>query len=288
MEPTERVAGFTRPLGLADLEDCRALSDEACWNQTDDDWRLIFDQAHTRGVELEGRVIASAAVMPYGARIGWICMVLVAMKAHRQGYATQLMHWATAHARTNGLVPGLDATPDGREVYRQLGYCNIYGVTRMRAVVPVCAVPVGMPGLAPMMAQDLAAVVAHDVPCFGADRRAVLVDLHRRTPQAAHIVRNVAGELRGFVLARNGARAAQIGPLVAKDPATAVALFEAALGTLRGPVIVDVPDAQEDLLSALILRGFVPERPFTRMLHGTEKALGRPADIYALTGPEFA
>lgn len=286
MAPTD--ADAMRPLGPDDLADCRALSDGAGWNQTDDDWRLVLSQAETRGIARAGRVIASAAVMPYGGRIGWVCMVLVAASARRQGLATRLMHWATAAARTRGLVPGLDATPAGREVYRQMGYHDIYTATRLRAKTPARETLGAVPGLAPMAERDLGAVAAFDAPRFGADRAALLADLHRRAPQAAHVLRDGAGALRGFVLARTGAKAAQIGPLVAVDSRAARTLFDAALAAMPGPVIAYVPVAQRALLTTLAARGFVAERPFTRMLHDHRAPLDRPAAIFAITGPEFA
>ena len=286
MGPTD--ADVLRPLGPEDLVDCRALSDGAGWNQTDDDWRLVLELAETRGITREGRVIASAAMIPYGGRIGWVCMVLVAASARRQGLATRLVRWANATALAQGLVPGLDATPAGREVYRQMGYHDIYTVTRLLAKHPARESDGAVPGLSLMAGQDLDAVVAFDAPRFGADRAALLVDLRHRAPRAAHVLRDGAGALRGFVLARAGSKTAQIGPLVATDDAAALALFNAALEAMPGPVIADVPDAQRTLLTSIDALGFVPERPFTRMLFDHSAPLDRPAAIFALTGPEFA
>lgn len=195
---------------------------------------------------------------------------------------------ANATALRRGLVPGLDATPAGREVYRQMGYRDIYAVTRLRAERPAREDTSFLPGLARMAPQDLDAVLAFDAPRFGADRGVLLADLRRRAPHAAHVLRDGAGVLRGFVLARVGSRAAQIGPLVATDETAAHALFDAALGAMPGAVIADVPDAQGALLTSLAARGFERERLFTRMLYDRSAPLDKPAAIYALTGPEFA
>src|SRR5262245_62002244 len=95
-------------LELADLPDAQALVAEAGWNQVAADWRTFIDFGTVYAVRDGGRVIATAATLPYGGRCAWISMVLVAASHRRQGLATRLLHRCIADIKSAGLVPVLD------------------------------------------------------------------------------------------------------------------------------------------------------------------------------------
>jgi hypothetical protein len=94
------------------------------------------------------------------------------------------------------------------------------------------------------------------------------------------------GRITGFILGRDGLGACQIGPLLAEDPQTAQALLDDVLNTLTGPVLIDLADRRLDLLEALVARGFVLQRPFTRMARHAP-APGEPGKIVLVAGPEL-
>ena len=91
----------------------------------------------------------------------------------------------------------------------------------------------------------------------------------------------------GFVVRRSGLRADHIGPLVARDEASAADLLAAALDAARGPVLIDLLDDRASLARMLSARGFEIQRPFTRMALGTSAPYGDPALLFAAAGPEF-
>jgi hypothetical protein len=92
---------------------------------------------------------------------------------------------------------------------------------------------------------------------------------------------------KGFVLGREGREARQVGPLVARDESTALALFENALTVVGAPVYVDVVDHAPRLQQWLQAHGFVFQRPFTRMVHGAARAPGNETLVYLVAGPEL-
>jgi GNAT superfamily N-acetyltransferase len=285
-----------RPVTESDLADCLALSAEAHWNQIAEDWRLILELGEVLGLVRDGRLVATAGFMPYGGRFAWISMVLVTASERRQGHATRLLRWAMARAEGRGLIAGLDATPEGREVYRRLGFRDIYRLTRLEANHPPVSAGPPRPGpgpgprpgitVRPLQEADLDAVAAFDAAAFGADRRPVLADFRARMPDLALLAQS-GGRIGGHVLARNGRRATQIGPLVAEDLATAEALLAAALTHAAGRVFIDLCDRHTDLRGWLNRRGFTVQRPFTRMLLGRADPLDAPPRIIAVAGPEL-
>ncbi|MEM7140663.1 MAG: GNAT family N-acetyltransferase [Actinomycetota bacterium] len=126
-----RTDEFTsRSLLVDDAEAGLRLSTATGWNQTLDDWQTIVRGGASIGrFAADGRLVATAVVQPY-ARVGWIAMVLTAADARRRGLAAANMDWALAKCERLGLAPALDATPDGREVYRRLGFEDRWTTTR--------------------------------------------------------------------------------------------------------------------------------------------------------------
>src|SRR5687768_857221 len=114
MESTEHA------LGPRHIAGCLALSKAAHWNQNEADWRLMLAIGRGWGISLaDGTLAASTLVLPYGKDFAWVSMVLVLPEHRRQGYASRLLRVAIADLEKDAVTPILDATPAGREVYRQ-------------------------------------------------------------------------------------------------------------------------------------------------------------------------
>ena len=276
-------------LSPSELDDAGALVAEAHWNQLAADWRIFIAQGRVYAVQTaQGRIVATAATLPYGGRFAWISMVLVAGEYRRRGLATELMRRAVDDLTAAGLVPILDATPDGREVYRQLGFTDSWGFQRLvrrEARAATFPSPAGVV-IRPLTDADWPALAAYDAAAFGAERGAVLAGLRGRLP-AAELIATRDGRVVGFALGRDGRLAAQIGPLTADNDDIACALAARALDRLDGPVFVDLADAKSALRSYLDARGFTVARPFTRMLYGASTRFDDAARTYAVVGPEF-
>lgn len=261
-----------------DLPRAAALSRLVGWNQVTRDWALFLAEGEGRALD-DGREAlgATAAVIRYGADLAWISMVLVRPDLRRQGHATALMGWAV-DTLAGTRCTALDATPAGREVYRRLGFRDLWGFARWS--LPAMT---GAAGPRALRDEDWPAVLALDAAAFGAPREALLREFAMRAP--AVVLDGPAG-LRGFALARDGARGPQVGPVVAREDDAAFALVAAARGTLPGDAVIDVPDARKGLSAWLSAQGGAVQRPFTRMALGADTP-GDATLLAAVAGPEF-
>src|SRR5580704_11250997 len=211
-----------RPLVASHIKDCMALSAEAGWNQTGDDWSLFLEQGTVFGLcDNTGRTIATGAVLPYAGGFAWISMVLVTASRRRERIGTRILANGSAEIVKQGLVPVLDATPAGERVYRPFGFEPIFGLTRWQGDAGDPRTPAA--GIRAMKATDLGAVAALDAVAFGASRRFLIESLYQRAPQLAFVMQDGTG----FVLARPGRIATQIGPIVVTDEQAASALLDA-------------------------------------------------------------
>ncbi len=265
----------------ADLPGMLALSAEAGWNQTADDWRLFLDLGRVVGIrDGDGRPVASAAIMPYG-RFAWISMVLVTAPMRRHGLGTKLLNHCITALRWDGIVPLLDATAAGEKVYLPLGFRPLGGITRWQGQGGPDGGSFG--AVLPLEESQLPAAVALDAAVFGAPRASLLRSFRARAPHLALRLKE-----HGIVVARPGRLATQIGPLAASDEGAALALLRAALARATGPVFLDVPDRWTGLAAELQRRGFTIQRSFRRMaLADRPPVLGDAARGFVIAGPEF-
>ncbi|WP_426958681.1 GNAT family N-acetyltransferase [Muricoccus radiodurans] len=279
MAPTEAAI---RTLTPDAMPGCLSLSAEAGWNQVAADWEIFFQRGSVFGVRNgTGEPIASGAILPFAdGGFGWISMVLVTAAARGQGFGTHILRHCMTALRAMGLCPVLDATPAGERIYAPLGFRVQFGLTRWRGMAT--GTP-GQGGLPPMTPAALPALAAADHAAFGADRGVLLRHLLHRAPAQGFRLPDGSG----FVLARPGRQAIQIGPIVAPEEGSAARLLNAALAAARGPVILDLADRWASLAELLRARDFRPERPFRRMAHDRAEPFGDPARLMVAAGPEL-
>lgn len=273
-----------RPLTEADLDAACALSAAAGWNQTAEDWRIFLRDGRTWGIDADGVLASSAAVLPFGRKVAWVSMVLTLPDKRGHGYATALMAHALAALRASGHRAVLDATPLGQPVYEKLGFTPFWTFRRWKLAASGGAVQ----GVRPMRPADWPDVLALDAAANGAPREGLLRAMAARMPDAARVA-VAGGRIEGFALARDGRLTPQIGPVVARDGRSAQRLIAAALAGLPAGTgaVVDLADSQTELAAWLTGRGAAPQRPFTRMAVGAEPLPGDAALIVAPVGPEF-
>ena len=271
-------------LSLHDVPAALRLSREAGWNQTAEDWAIFIRYGTVFGrQDADGTLVATAAVLPY-AEFGFVAMVLVTPVWRKRGLATGLVEAAIRSLRGRGLVPVLDATPAGASVYGRLGFKRIFDLCRWERIITSDSrrlrgfEPTGRPAGIPC----LGVFARLDAGAFGAQRHFLLEDFLRR-PQT----RSFAWGNSGFLLARHGCRAIQLGPLVAETQSEAIRLLELSLADLDGSIFLDVAEQWADIATWLESRGFCRQRPFQRMAFDRTQAFGDPRRLMVATGPEF-
>jgi GNAT superfamily N-acetyltransferase len=256
------------PLQADWLQSALLLSQEAGWNQTEADWSVFFRHGTVLGFTIGGRLVATAAALPYGNHFGWVSMVLVTAAWRRKGLAHRLMEACTSLLRESGRAALLDAAPAAINIYAALGYVPLCRMERWEGVGG---------GKATVAAS---ANLALDRLAFGADRRFLLDDFVSRPGS------RMFESPHGFAVLRQGSAASQIGPIVA-EPEEASVLVTEAIRATTGSVVVDVLDAGRCMIPKLMELGFQHNRSFTRMAFGLSVLPGHPAKLLAAAGPEF-
>jgi len=260
-----------------------ALSEEANWNQTKADWSMMIAAGRAIGIQCpQNNIIASALTLPYGPDFGWISMVLVSQNWQKNGLATRLLTTCIKILEDSGRTPILDATPAGENVYLPLGFKPHFAFTRWEnnAVENLALVSHLQVPLIPV---DTQSVLEIDAAYFGCDRKPVLEHLIKRSSEFSCMAQSGTG----YLLGREGRNATQIGPILAAESATALALLDAALSNLSGPVFIDANNNQPEMIKRLEHYGFTKQRSFLRMAKDRSTVIGDPSKMYAMAGPEL-
>jgi GNAT superfamily N-acetyltransferase len=244
------------------------LSDEAGWNQTQEDWDIFFRYGEVLGFTEGDRLVATAAALPYGENLGWVSMVLVTSAWRRRGLATDLVRECTGRLRSAGRAALLDAAPAATAIYAGLGYAALCSMERWEGAGSGESMPTSTAKYQP------------DREAFGADRSFLLQNFLARAGSKVFSTRT------GFTILRQGRKTAHIGPLVA-DADEAGPLLEQAIAAATGPVVIDVLVSGNFLLPRLRALGFKRLRPFTRMAAGISQLPGNLTRLLAAAGPEF-
>ncbi|CAM5305999.1 acetyltransferase [Streptomyces narbonensis] len=140
----------------------------------------------------------------------------------------------------------LYATPNGQPLYEQLGFTETNRSEMVRGrfsfTTPAPEVPVR-----PATAEDLQVILRLDREVFGLDRTHILT---RLPAFADHLrVAEENGEITGFAAAWPNMDTHVVGPLIAKDPATAQALIASLAAATDRPLRTDIDERHTTLLS---------------------------------------
>lgn len=273
------VGTVLRRLASTDLPAALELSEQAGWNQTVDDWRMLIDLAPEGcfAIEVDGELAATTTLLCYGRRLAWIGMVLTKKPYRGRGFARRLLTQALTLADQTAIeTVKLDATDQGQPLYEKMGFRSEQAVerwTRQGTKRTIgTADPVGDHPAENWLTTDHLA--------FGADRSALLEHLARRGQPAF-------GVDGSYWLTRPGRYSDYLGPSVCDAPKTARALIERALPT------ASCRDCSWDLFPAngnatAIARdfAFTPTRRLERMVRGKDLHTNNDS-IFAIAGFEL-
>lgn len=284
------------PLTLADLASSASddagplsLSTLAGWNQTLADWqRLLLDAPQgCFCIRDQGRVIATVTTTRYQRSLGWIGMMLVHPDYRRRGLATRLMRVAIEHLTEQGVCTlRLDATPQGRPLYEQLGFRVLQTWSRclvadsqIPSVAPAEDLPNSLPAVGTIRLDDRS--LALDRQAFGADRSALLT---RLAADSQTLI-----DPGGYAMLRPGRTAWHLGPVIARDPDAAERLVQTLLTPRPGPVMWDMPGDHPSAAGLANRLGFQPIRTLYRMTlrvgEDIPPLFDQPDRIYAFADP---
>jgi GNAT superfamily N-acetyltransferase len=272
-----------RRMTAADVSFGMHLGRQAGWNQTAADW-LRFLAMEPDGcfvAEQDGTAVGTTATCIFGP-VAWVALVLVEPQVRGRGIGTALVSQALAYLDDAGIPSvRLDATSLGLPLYEKLGFRAEYELARF-AGIPAAARPAAE--LSPVTHEHLGQLAEIDRATTGADRSKMLTCLFMEYSDLMRLAQR-DGIVEGYLAARPGAQAWQVGPCVANATAGPRLLNDAWRRFAGQRILLDVPSAHTAATALAGSMGLTIQRRLVRMGRGV-KVAERVETLWASSGPE--
>jgi GNAT superfamily N-acetyltransferase len=220
--------------------------------------------------ELGGESVATISVVNYDDRFAFLGCYIVRPDRRGQGLGWQLWQAAIAHAGSRTI--GLDGVLEQQDNYRRSGFMMAHRHIRYGGVVkPAAAAPT--PPMVDLGAVPLDLIVAADRRVFPAARPDFL---QAWITAPGHRSRGcLRGEnLAGWGVIRPCRRGYKVGPLIARDPAIARAIFTDLTADLGDQeVFLDVPKPHGAAVELALQQGLQPVFETARMYRGPNPSI---------------
>ncbi|SEE42726.1 Acetyltransferase (GNAT) domain-containing protein [Rhizobiales bacterium GAS191] len=255
-----------RAMEEADLGAAHSLSVAVGWPHRHGDWRAVFEIGHGYCAhDAIGRLVGTAMWWPIGAAFATIGMVIVAPSLRGQGLGRQMM--SAVQEAAQGRTLQLNATLAGMKLYKSQGFRAIGAVRQYQGVARPAKWHSSADILVrPSTAEDWASIAELDRAAHGVDRRNVLRAL---TGDAAGAIGERDARVTGFAFCRPFGRGYVIGPIVAFDEETAIALAAPFVMAHAGYFVrADIPEGMTGLSCFLEECGLLPAGGGTTMIKG--------------------
>lgn len=204
----------------------------------------------------EGKIVSSAAIIPYDNNLASIGMVIVNKEFRGLGLGKE------ATQKCIDVVPSdttimLIATEEGKTLYEKMGFRTVDCVHKYLCENYTHAKPIHKSSVTieDFSEIDLTEIIKIDKAAFG-DKRSKF--LHNRINQSEQclVVKDKKANIIGYGISILGPINLILGPIVAPDSQTAALILDRLAFRHQGRLRIDVPSANEEFMLLLEQAGF--------------------------------
>lgn len=248
-----------RHMTLTDLETVLGWAADEGWNPGIDD-AAAFLAADPEGFFLHeeaGRPLAAISVVAHDPGMAFLGLYICRPEVRGRGIGLAL--WTEALRHAGSRTVGLDGVAAQQGNYARSGFAPAGATLRLEGrIAPAAPLPEAGP-------DDFDRLARLDRAANGYDRPRFLQAWLQPTATRRTVILGATG----FATARRCRRGCKIGPVIAPDTGSALALIRGGAARLAcDEVIVDVPDANPALIAALEAQGFRETFRTARMYRG--------------------
>jgi GNAT superfamily N-acetyltransferase len=216
--------------------------------------------------EADGAPVAAISVVNHGDAFAFLGLYLCHPDYRGRGIAHALWKHAMAYAGERTL--GLDGVPDQQANYARSGFVHAGATTRFTGRVA----PAPQASVRAATEADIDALVALEAEASGWHKPAYLSEWFRARPtRRTFVISDGTGSAVAAATARRCRTGAKIGPLMAPDRDTALALIRHAADAVHQEISIDVPSPSTGLHTLCGDLGLVPGFSTARMYRGSAR-----------------
>lgn len=251
-----------RCAGPADLDRILGWAAEEGWNPGLGDARA-FHAADPQGyflAEVGGEPVGAISVVNHSEAFAFLGIYLCRPAWRGQGIGMAL--WRNGLAYAGPRTVGLDGVAAQEANYARSGFVRTGATIRFESSRQTGPDP----KFRAMRPEDMPVLLDLDKKATGIGRARFLATWLGMTPDRRTPVFEQGGRIRAFATARLCRQGCKVGPIVAPDARMGQALADSA--RWAGTRIIDVPEANSELISALVARGYRETFRTARMYRG--------------------
>lgn len=273
-------------LNKSHMNDLLSLATIVGWDYDEEEIQTLLVSGTMYGhITEEKTVIACAAIIPYGANLASIGMVIVHTDFRGRGLAKALLIKCMEQTTKNRAIV-LIATEQGKPVYDKLGFKNYSHVTKLLGKGNHIKIELDGYSINPLEKTDVEEMLVLDQAAFGSSR---VVFLENRIKQAKDslVLKNRKGVIVGYALTVKKPSNLVIGPVVAQDDEQAMLLIQTIIANNQGSTRIDVIEGKNTIIKELQKLGFqIANRPPV-MVKNIEAFPNRNNSLYAIAAQAY-
>ncbi|MFB5089274.1 GNAT family N-acetyltransferase [Psychrobacillus sp. PGGUH221] len=264
------------------------LSASVGWDYDEHEIRTVMSSGKIFGHKnAVGKIVSSAAIIPYDTDLASIGMVIVNKEYRGLGLgkkATQKCIDSVSKETSIMLI----STEDGKPLYENLGFITVdyihkylsdsYIQTKMSINQEIT--------LGKYSENDFNEIVELDSAAFGDKRRKFLLNRIEQS-KLCLVVRNQKGKIIGYGLSILGPINLILGPIVAPNPQTAALIVDELALNHQGKLRIDVPSSNKELMFFLQKSGFIKVSEPPIMIKNSVNMPYRNKELFAIAAQIF-
>jgi len=236
---------------------------------------------------MEGKIVSSAAIIPYDTNVASIGMVIVHEQCRGFGLG-RVVTQACINSVSEETAILLVATKEGEPLYQKMGFTTVEHVHKYLAdkFVETTSEADFLGTIKEFQEQDFEQLVKLDAAAFGDSRR---IFLRKRIQQSQRcvVVKNQDNQMIGYGLTIAGPIYLLLGPIVAPSMEIAHHIINELAKGHQGKLRIDCPAIQKELSPFLQQSGFMLAATPPVMIRNAKKMPKRNQTLFALAAQAF-
>ncbi len=266
-----------RAMQRRDIPAAYDLSQQLGWPHRLEDWQFVYSLSRALVICQQGRVIATASLIPQG-EYATIALVIVTASQRGKGLGRVLMQALMQMAGDKTLL--LSASDAGVPLYQKLGFVAGRTIRQYQGIVTASTSVDPAITMQSYQQRDAAQLTDFINAAYGVDRSAITKALSQAVATQQSEIRLLKSQetITACVVVRTFGRGVSIGPVIARDKITAHKLIVASLQTKQGQFV------RIDFYDDAALAAYLQTRGLTLADSTTQMVLGR-APVYGTYQP---
>ncbi len=264
------------------------LSTSVGWDYDEYEVRTVMASGKIYGHKnTVGKIVSSAAIIPYDTNLASIGMVIVNEDYRGLGLGKKATQKCIDSVSQNTSIM-LISTEDGKPLYERLGFSTVDSVHKYLSdnYIPTNLFNYPQITLERYKEEEIHKIIELDSAAFGDKRGELLLNRINQSKQCL-VVKNQNGKIIGFGLSILGPENLLIGPIVAPNSQTAALIIDGLVINHQGKIRIDVPSSNDELMLFLEKSGFIKVSNPPIMIKNSIKMPYRNKELFAIAAQIF-